>query len=253
MADASQYDRVPPGHTGIVYTCPMHPQVRDVSNTGCPICGMALEPETASLGEEDTSELDDMTRRFYLSALLTVPLPDAFFQRIQTIRTYEQVDDNSALGRLHFWRVAFSMAGDHPLGVGLKNYEANFNRYDSSYGAFGWDRDVHSTHLQALVETGYLGFLCYVGLLWTSVVLLLRIRRRAAHPALTPEEIAQMLMKALQQGADDSMLTDQLYDTLLVRSIRHVIERRAARDRASSSAPTVTFSPTRTSSWMRIK
>jgi Cu+-exporting ATPase len=74
VADASQYDRVPPGHTGVVYTCPMHPQVRDVSNTGCPICGMALEPETASLGEEDTSELDDMTRRLYLSALLTVPL-----------------------------------------------------------------------------------------------------------------------------------------------------------------------------------
>ena len=73
-AEASQYDRVPPGHTGVVYTCPMHPQVRDVSNTGCPICGMALEPERASLGEEDTSELDDMTRRFYLSALLSVPL-----------------------------------------------------------------------------------------------------------------------------------------------------------------------------------
>ena len=68
------YDRVPEGYTGTIYTCPMHPQVRDVRNTGCPICGMALEPETVAAGEEDTSELDDMTRRFQVSALLTLPL-----------------------------------------------------------------------------------------------------------------------------------------------------------------------------------
>ncbi|HET6629368.1 MAG TPA: copper-translocating P-type ATPase [Woeseiaceae bacterium] len=68
------YDRVPEGYTGTVYTCPMHPQVRDVRNTGCPICGMALEPEGIVAGEEDTSELDDMTRRFRVSAVLTVPL-----------------------------------------------------------------------------------------------------------------------------------------------------------------------------------
>jgi len=68
------YDRVPEGYAGTVYTCPMHPQVRDVRNTGCPICGMALEPETVVAGEEDTSELDDMTRRFWVSALLTLPL-----------------------------------------------------------------------------------------------------------------------------------------------------------------------------------
>jgi Cu+-exporting ATPase len=59
----------------MVFTCPMHPQVREISNTGCPICGMALEPETVSADmEEDTSELDDMTRRFWISALLTLPL-----------------------------------------------------------------------------------------------------------------------------------------------------------------------------------
>ena len=52
----------------------MHPQVRDVKNSGCPICGMALEPETVSLEEEDTTELDDMTRRFWVCTVLTVPL-----------------------------------------------------------------------------------------------------------------------------------------------------------------------------------
>ena len=69
-----KYDLVPPAYSGTVYTCPMHPNVRDVRNSGCPICGMALEPEGIVVGEEDTSELDDMTRRFWISAIFTVPL-----------------------------------------------------------------------------------------------------------------------------------------------------------------------------------
>ena len=69
-----RYDKVPLDFAGVVYICPMHPEVRDVRNSGCPICGMALEPESASLGEEDTSELDDMAQRFWISAALTAPL-----------------------------------------------------------------------------------------------------------------------------------------------------------------------------------
>ncbi len=74
-ADAApdQYDHVPEGNAGTVYTCPMHPQVRETSNTGCPICGMALEPETVT-AEEDTAELDSMTRRFWVGAGLSLPL-----------------------------------------------------------------------------------------------------------------------------------------------------------------------------------
>ncbi len=68
------YDLVPEGYTGTVYTCPMHPQVRDVRNSGCPLCGMALDPEGPVAGEEDTSELDDMTRRFWVSVVLSLPL-----------------------------------------------------------------------------------------------------------------------------------------------------------------------------------
>ena len=69
----SAYDHVPVGYSGTVWTCPMHPQVRETSNTGCPICGMSLEPETVSL-DEDTSELDDMTLRFWISAAFSLPL-----------------------------------------------------------------------------------------------------------------------------------------------------------------------------------
>ena len=71
--DGTAYDHVPETYSGTVWTCPMHPQVRETSNTGCPICGMSLEPETVSV-EEDTSELDDMTRRFWISTAFALPL-----------------------------------------------------------------------------------------------------------------------------------------------------------------------------------
>ena len=59
----------------IEYTCPMHPQIVQLGPGTCPICGMALEPKVVSLDvPEDTSELDDMKRRFWVSAVLTLPV-----------------------------------------------------------------------------------------------------------------------------------------------------------------------------------
>ncbi len=72
-AAGKDFDNIPVGYSGTVWTCPMHPQVRETSNTGCPICGMSLEPETVT-AEEDNSELDDMTRRFWVGVVLSVPL-----------------------------------------------------------------------------------------------------------------------------------------------------------------------------------
>ena len=69
-----RHDNVPPGYTGTVYTCPMHPEVRETQAGSCPLCGMALEPEGVTVGEEDTTELDSMTRRFWISAVLSLPL-----------------------------------------------------------------------------------------------------------------------------------------------------------------------------------
>jgi cation transport ATPase len=56
-----------------LYTCPMHPEVQQIGPGTCPKCGMALEPMDAS-AESDTSELRDMTRRFWISLALTAPL-----------------------------------------------------------------------------------------------------------------------------------------------------------------------------------
>jgi Cu+-exporting ATPase len=57
-----------------VYTCPMHPEVRQVGPGTCPKCGMALEPEAPALLDEEDPELRDMTRRFWVSLALTLPV-----------------------------------------------------------------------------------------------------------------------------------------------------------------------------------
>jgi P-type Cu+ transporter len=58
---------------GTIYTCPMHPQIRQAGPGSCPICGMALEPEVASLDAPPNPELADMTRRLWIGAVLSVP------------------------------------------------------------------------------------------------------------------------------------------------------------------------------------
>ena len=58
---------------GTIYTCPMHPQIRQVGPGACPICGMALEPEIASADSGPNPELADMTRRFWIGGVLALP------------------------------------------------------------------------------------------------------------------------------------------------------------------------------------
>jgi Cu+-exporting ATPase len=57
-----------------IYTCPMHPEIRQTGPGSCPICGMALEPLVASADAGPNHELIDMTRRFWIGLLLTVPV-----------------------------------------------------------------------------------------------------------------------------------------------------------------------------------
>ncbi|MFG1347948.1 heavy metal translocating P-type ATPase [Xanthobacter autotrophicus DSM 431] len=59
---------------GTIYTCPMDPQIRQIGPGICPICGMALEPEIVTLDEGPNEELADMTRRFWIGLVLTLPV-----------------------------------------------------------------------------------------------------------------------------------------------------------------------------------
>ena len=70
---ASAKQQQPPAE-GAIYTCPMHPEIRQVGPGSCPICGMALEPEQVSLEQGPDPELIDMRRRFWIALALTVPV-----------------------------------------------------------------------------------------------------------------------------------------------------------------------------------
>jgi len=66
---------VPAGpKTRVEYTCPMHPRIVRPGPGSCPICGMALEPRTVTVEDEENPELADMTRRFWISAVLAIPV-----------------------------------------------------------------------------------------------------------------------------------------------------------------------------------
>jgi Cu+-exporting ATPase len=61
--------------TNVIYTCPMHPEIRQIGPGSCPICGMALEPlHAAEVEQGPSAELVDMTRRFWISTALSVPV-----------------------------------------------------------------------------------------------------------------------------------------------------------------------------------
>ncbi|MCZ8184032.1 MAG: heavy metal translocating P-type ATPase [Beijerinckiaceae bacterium] len=80
IADPQRYLAPPeqraaePMPEGTIYTCPMHPEVRQEGPGSCPICGMALEPEMISLDDAPNPELADMTRRFWFGLALTIPV-----------------------------------------------------------------------------------------------------------------------------------------------------------------------------------
>jgi len=63
-----------PAPAGAIYTCPMHPQIRQPTPGNCPICGMALEPEIATGEAGPSAELRDMTRRFWVGLGLALPV-----------------------------------------------------------------------------------------------------------------------------------------------------------------------------------
>ncbi len=119
--------------------------------------------------------------------LVAAPIPLGYFDRVQTIETYREVGEDSALSRLHFWRVAVDMAVDRPFGVGLRNFDQAYDAYDFLQGRYGHNRSVHSSHLEVLAEMGFFGFAVYLMIMVLSVRALLRVRARARLPDLPPE------------------------------------------------------------------
>jgi putative inorganic carbon (HCO3(-)) transporter len=121
-------------------------------------------------------------------ALPFLPMPEGYFDRLQTIRTYEEANEASALSRLHFWQVALRMVADNPLGVGLRNFDHAYDQYDFLAGEFGFGRSVHSSHFQALAEMGYLGAALWILLFVYAFIVAFRVRRFGGRSGLAPDE-----------------------------------------------------------------
>ena len=120
-----------------------------------------------------------------------VPLPEGYAERIATIsQLQEDVDrpqEDVSEGRLYFWGLAVEMVKHQPLGVGMRNFSAQFGSYDELRGAYGRNRDVHSSHFQVLVEHGYLGAAVWIFLFLYSFGVCWRIRKQSRTAGLSPE------------------------------------------------------------------
>ncbi|HEX6186448.1 MAG TPA: heavy metal translocating P-type ATPase, partial [Pyrinomonadaceae bacterium] len=88
--------------TKIEYTCPMHPEIVRNEPGSCPICGMALEPRTITIDEEENPELVDMTRRFWVSVVLSLPVFLIGMNDLLPGRPLERVVSMDALGWIQF-------------------------------------------------------------------------------------------------------------------------------------------------------
>jgi probable O-glycosylation ligase (exosortase A-associated) len=104
-------------------------------------------------------------------------LPDAFYERIQTIGDYEA--DGSAKGRLAAWKTAVNMAVHRPVfGVGLNNFQAAYPEYASGL-EHETARATHNAYLQIWAECGSIALLLYLFLIVASFFALWRVRRQA--------------------------------------------------------------------------
>jgi putative inorganic carbon (hco3(-)) transporter len=119
--------------------------------------------------------------------LLVAPIPKGYVDRIQTIETYEDIGEDSAMSRPHFWRVALVMVAANPFGVGLRNYDYAYDRFDFLHGRYGTHRAVHNSFFQALAEMGYLGFAIYAGLFVYAFRLGFQVRARSRAEGTSPE------------------------------------------------------------------
>jgi Cu+-exporting ATPase len=93
-------DRTPPVPEGVLYTCPMHPEIVRDRPGSCPICGMALEPRTVTLDEGENPELVDMGRRFWVSTLLTVPVVLIAMRHLIPGDPFSRIASHELLGSL---------------------------------------------------------------------------------------------------------------------------------------------------------
>jgi probable O-glycosylation ligase (exosortase A-associated) len=134
---------------------------------------------------------------------LFVPIPKAYLERLETIRTYDEIGEDSAMSRPHFWRVGLQMGLTHPLGVGIRQYEQAYDDFDTTHGRYGHKRSVHSSHVQVFAELGPLGAAIWAAMFAYAGYVCLRVRARSSDPNLPPRQ--QRLLFTLANALMTSM------------------------------------------------
>jgi len=94
--------------SGVIYTCPMHPQIRATAPGACPICGMALEPLSPAVTEERNVELESMTRRFWVGLILSIPMLFMTMGRMILPFDIDAVLDSLFSGWPHWMKASWS-------------------------------------------------------------------------------------------------------------------------------------------------
>jgi putative inorganic carbon (hco3(-)) transporter len=120
------------------------------------------------------------------AALPFIPIQKGYVERMQTITDYQQ--EGSAETRIYFWGLAVDMAMDHPLGIGLRNFEYAYDQYDTTGGKWGHRRAVHSSFFQVLAETGFPGIVVWVVQCGLAFFVGWRIRRRSYSPSVSDDD-----------------------------------------------------------------
>lgn len=110
---------------------------------------------------------------------------------METVRGQEAADgsvtyDNSAASRFYFWTVAVRMANDKPFGTGPGAFPQSYDEYDTTDGAYGRSRAVHSQWFGVIGEMGYVGFVFYFANLmgaWFTTIRAQWLAKRGRIPA----------------------------------------------------------------------
>jgi putative inorganic carbon (HCO3(-)) transporter len=143
-----------------------------------------------------------------LVLIVSISAPDAVWGRMRGLtaatdtKRLEEVDpEGSAKQRFEIWRVAVAVVAANPmLGVGVGVYPYEHTRFAELKAGFATTahgrRDPHSTYLRVLAETGFPGFIAFIGCILAAVIPAERVRRAARHRY--PREALQILM--LQMG-----------------------------------------------------
>jgi putative inorganic carbon (HCO3(-)) transporter len=110
-----------------------------------------------------------------LILIATIPVPDGYEARMESVFVETEELDSSAASRPYFWNIAVQIVSDNPIGVGFGCYPYYYNYYATQ--KHGKSRDVHSSHFNVLSDSGYVGIVVWILLFLVSITRLLSLRR----------------------------------------------------------------------------